>query len=178
MFLWRIDWHTVVIYAIKLVIARCLVPWLQELILNCDYTETHDDVIKWKHFPRYWPFVQGIHRSPVNSPHKSQRRGALVFPLICTRINGLVNNGEAGDLRRYRAHYDVTVMREQIYDAEYFVTYGNVVCHHDSTRFSVSGSITMTTPFPRHTCKSYSSAPYRKVCCTWAYYAFAPNTLY
>ena len=24
----------------------------------------HDDVIKWKHFPRYWPFVQGIHRSP------------------------------------------------------------------------------------------------------------------
>ena len=23
---------------------------------------THDDVIKWKHFPRYWPFVRGIHR--------------------------------------------------------------------------------------------------------------------
>ena len=21
----------------------------------------HDDVIKWKHFPRYWPFVRGIH---------------------------------------------------------------------------------------------------------------------
>ena len=32
--------------------------------------ENHDDVIKWKHFPRYWPFVRGIHRSPVNSPHK------------------------------------------------------------------------------------------------------------
>ena len=28
----------------------------------------HDDVMKWKHFPRYWPFVRGIHRSPVNSP--------------------------------------------------------------------------------------------------------------
>ena len=25
----------------------------------------HDDVIKWKHFPRYWPFVRGIHRWPV-----------------------------------------------------------------------------------------------------------------
>ena len=25
----------------------------------------HDDVIKWKHLARYWPFVQGIHRSPV-----------------------------------------------------------------------------------------------------------------
>ena len=23
----------------------------------------HDDVIKWKHFPRYWPFVRWIHRS-------------------------------------------------------------------------------------------------------------------
>ena len=32
----------------------------------------HDDVIKWGHFPRYWPFVWGIHRSPVNSPHRGQ----------------------------------------------------------------------------------------------------------
>ena len=72
----------------------------------------HDDVIKWKHFPRYWPFVRRIHRSPVNSPHKGQWRGALMFSLICTRINGWVNNGEAGDLRRYRAHYDVTVTED------------------------------------------------------------------
>ena len=71
----------------------------------------HDDVIKWKHFPRYWPFVRGIHRSPVNSPHKGQWRGALMFSMICARINGWVYNGEAGDLRRNRAHYDVTVMR-------------------------------------------------------------------
>ena len=70
----------------------------------------HDDVIKWKHFPRYWPFVRGIHRSPVNSPHKGQWRGALMFSLICVWINGWVNNREAGDLRRYRAHYNVTVM--------------------------------------------------------------------
>ena len=72
----------------------------------------HDDVIKWKHFPRYWPFVRGIHRSPVNSPHKGQWRGALMFTLICARINGWVNNCEAGDLRRNRAHYDVIVMRK------------------------------------------------------------------
>ena len=70
----------------------------------------HDDVIKWRHFPRYWPFVRGIHRSPVNSLHKGQWRGDLMFSLICARINGWINNGEAGDLRRYRAHYDVTVM--------------------------------------------------------------------
>ena len=71
---------------------------------------THDDVIKWKHFPRYWPFVRGIHRSPVNSPHKGQWRGALIFSLIYLWINSWVSNREAGDFRRYRAHYDVSVM--------------------------------------------------------------------
>ena len=70
----------------------------------------HDYVIEWKPFPRYWPFVRGIHRSPVNSPHKCQWRAALMFSLICVWINGWVNNREAGDLRRYRAHYGVTVM--------------------------------------------------------------------
>ena len=74
------------------------------------FASLHDDVIKWKHFPRYWPFARGIHRSPVNSPHKGQWRGALMFSLICVWINGWVNNHEAGDLRRYRAHYDVNVM--------------------------------------------------------------------
>ena len=48
---------------------------------------------------------------PVNSPHKGQWRGALMFSLICTWINDWVNNREAGDLRRHRAHHDVTVMR-------------------------------------------------------------------
>ena len=47
------------------------------------FLREYDDVIKWKHFPRYWPSVWGIHRSPVNSPHKGQWRGALGFSLIC-----------------------------------------------------------------------------------------------
>ena len=47
--------------------------------------------------------------SPVNSPHKGQWREALMLSLICVWINDLENNREA-DLRRYRAHYDVTVM--------------------------------------------------------------------
>ena len=57
----------------------------------------------WRHqmepFLRYCPFVRGIHRSPVNSLHKGQWRGALMFSLICAWINGWVNNGGAGDLR-------------------------------------------------------------------------------
>ena len=72
--------------------------------------DNHDGVIKWKHFPRYWSFVRGIHRSLVNSPHKGQWRGAFMFSLICAWINGWVNNGETGDLRRHGAHYDVIVM--------------------------------------------------------------------
>ena len=34
------------------------------------YNGIQDDIIKWKHFPRYWPFVRVIHQSPVNYPHK------------------------------------------------------------------------------------------------------------
>ena len=43
----------------------------------------------------------------VNSPHKGQWRGALMFSLIYAWINDWVNNREAGDLRRQRGHYDV-----------------------------------------------------------------------
>ena len=74
----------------------------------------HDDVIKWKNFPRNWPFVREIHRSPVNFPHKGQWRGALMFSLIYVWINDWVNNREAGDLRRQHGHYDVIVMPNAI----------------------------------------------------------------
>ena len=74
----------------------------------------HEDFIKWKHFPRYWPFVRGIHRSAVNYPHKGQWRGALMFSFICDWINVSVNNREAGDLRRHRAHCDAIVMISRI----------------------------------------------------------------
>ena len=70
----------------------------------------HDDVIKWKHFSRYWPVVRGIHWSPVNSPHKGQWCGALMVSLICAWITSWVNNREVDDLRRHRGHYDVTLM--------------------------------------------------------------------
>ena len=85
-----------------------LMPMHQDPLLVPHFMH-HDDVIKWKHFPRHWPFVRGIHWSPVNSPHKGQWRGAFMF-FICAWINGWVNNREAGDLRRHLAHDDVTVM--------------------------------------------------------------------
>ena len=87
-----------------------------DYVLYCSYflkfkfVGKHDDIIKWKRFPRYWPFVQGIHQSPVNSPCKGQWCRALMFSLICAWLNGWVNNREAGDLRCHHAHYDIIVM--------------------------------------------------------------------
>ena len=75
----------------------CHVIYVMSPQVRCTHPQ-HDDVIKWKHFPHYWPFVWGIHRPLVNSPHKDQW------------TNGWVNNRDAGDLRRHRAHYDVIVM--------------------------------------------------------------------
>ena len=81
-----------------------------DIMIELELIPQHDDVIKWKHFPCHWPFVRRIHRSPVNSPHKRQvtRSFDVFFHL---RLNKrLINTREAGDLRRYHAHYDVIVM--------------------------------------------------------------------
>ena len=99
--MWRGAW-TVMIYDIP-----------KKLILSWNFSSPqylHDDVIKWKHFPRYCPFVRGIHRSPVNSLHKGQWRRTLMFSLICAWTNGWANHRNAGDLWRHRVPYDVTIM--------------------------------------------------------------------
>ena len=54
-------------------------------------------------------FCAGNSPVTVNSPHKGQWRGALMFSFICAWINDWVNNCEAGDLRCHRAHYDATI---------------------------------------------------------------------
>ena len=86
----------------------CLRKWyINNRCVHKFWISWHDDVIKWKHFPRNWPFVR---EAPVNSPHKGQWHGALMFTLISAQINGWVNNRDADDLRRNRAHYDVIVL--------------------------------------------------------------------
>ena len=81
-----------------------------DCVLGTANSGCHDDVIKWKHFLRYWPLVREIHQSPVNSPHKDQWRGVLMYSLICVWTNGWANNGEAAALGRHRAHYYIIVM--------------------------------------------------------------------
>ena len=72
---------------------------------------------------------------PVNSLHKGQWRGALMFSLICAWINGWVNNREAGDLRRHCGHYDVTVMLS--------------ISHEHDTTMSMTPYIPCSYPFSR-----------------------------
>ena len=69
-------------YALIVILIACRTPIKKYFREKYDGVMTRD-VMKWKHFPRYWPFVWGIHRSPVNSPHKGQWRGALMFSLNC-----------------------------------------------------------------------------------------------
>ena len=63
-----------------------------------------------EHFPRNWPFVWGIHRDRWIPRTKASDDVFFDISLICAWINDWVNNREAGDLRRHRAHYDVIVM--------------------------------------------------------------------
>ena len=85
--------------------------WEYKVMSWTCFVAKYDDVIKWKHFPRYWPIVRGIHRSPMDSPHKSPRRRALMLSLLCTWTNGSASNRNPGGLRRHCAHYDVIVMK-------------------------------------------------------------------
>ena len=68
----------------------------------------------WRHqmetFSALLALCAGNSPVPGEFPHKGQWRGALMYSLICTWINDWVNTREAGDLRRYRGHYDVIVI--------------------------------------------------------------------
>ena len=91
-----------------------LVPYLQVKSLRFIW-RSENSKSRWRHqMETFSAFLTGHlcgeFTGPVQFPHKGQWRGALMFSLICIWINGWVNNREAGDWRRYRAHYDVTVM--------------------------------------------------------------------
>ena len=135
------------------------IPALQRLrpFAAVSRLSAHDDVIKWKHFPRNWPFVRGIRRFPVNSPHKGQWRGALMFSLICVWIHDWVYNREAGDLRRYRAHYDVIVMRISI-DCQNIITF-ELNTPYNPLIFNSLFSKTVSWPNHKLVCEVHTEYP-------------------
>ena len=106
-----------------------------------------DDVVKWKHFPRYWPFVRGIHRSPMNSSHKGQCHGALIFPLIYAlnkrlsiQSRGCWFETPSRSLRRHRNDYCSLVT--------YFdkVSIQRMVCTESSPTGASTNQIILTSP--------------------------------
>ena len=72
-------------------------------LLNCRYS--HDDIIKCTHLPRQWPFVRGIHRSPVDSPHKGHVTGTFDVPFLLIRTDGWTNTRLTGNSRRHDSQF-------------------------------------------------------------------------
>ena len=128
------------------------------VLLNIVYPDIHDDVIKWKHFPRYWPFARGIHRSPVNSPHKGQWRGALMFSWICA-LNKRLSKQSRGwwyetPSRSLWRHCNVVMYNRHfqddsvVIDGNYFnTTFRYVFYHHytDVIMGAIASQITSLT---------------------------------
>ena len=117
-----------------LALIRLTAWWIQRPRLTLYLCQCYAANTWWRHemetFSALLAICAGNSPVLVNSPHKGQWRGALVFSLICVWNNGWENNREAGDLRRYRAHYDVIVMSIVIYLTllyRNFLSLGNVM---------------------------------------------------
>ena len=93
-------------------IAGDTVPSFMPAVNTCIRTNFIVDFAWWRHqiSSALRVLCEGNPPSQVDSPHKGRWRGTIMFPLMCAWINGWTNNGDAGDLRCHRAHYDVTVM--------------------------------------------------------------------
>ena len=74
---------------------HCVLTFIVTMVTKSDLNissefQCHDAVIKWKHSPRYWPFVRGSHQSLLNSP--SQRPVLRIFDVFFDlRLNKRLN---------------------------------------------------------------------------------------
>ena len=69
-------------YFDDVVMTKTKVIWPRVVLVSCGTLWLcQDDVMTWKYFPCCWPFVRGIHRSPMDSPHtKGQQCKILDAP--------------------------------------------------------------------------------------------------
>ena len=79
---------------------RSQLKWFKQFMMT-----SSNGLTWWRHQLETFPALLAI-----CAGNKGQRRGALMFSLICVWINGWVNNGEACDSRCYRAHNDIILM--------------------------------------------------------------------
>ena len=68
-----------------------------------------DNVVKWKHFPRYWPFVRGSHRW-ISLTKASDAELWYFFDLRLNKPLSKHSTRDVGDLKCHRAHHDVTII--------------------------------------------------------------------
>ena len=131
------------------------VNWLDYLDISVRSATSVKEFSWWRHqmetFSDLLAICAGNSPVPGDSPLKGQWRRALIFSLICVWINGWVNNREAGDLRRYRAHYDVIVMLKDMGNSalsHYPNQYRLIV--HWTLRNKLQGNFNQNTKIPIH----------------------------
>ena len=121
-----ITWKNILItFPVKLQKELALLKKVRKYLNSDTLTSLYYSFTWWRHqmetFSALLALCAGNSPVPVNSPHKGQWLGALMFSFIYAWINDWVNNCEAGDLRRQDGHYDVIVMIYQ------YLTYCNHV---------------------------------------------------
>ena len=84
--------------------------------------------------------------SPAHGEFPTQRPVTRSFDVFFD-LRGWVNNGEAGDLRRHRAHYDVTVMGAYRGVSLCKIVYTNSICGTKCHTWSIY-KISQTTGYP------------------------------
>ena len=100
-----LGWEMIRLYlsSSKLMFNDCTTkPWAYFMGLYCAFL-VHDDAMTWKRNRRYWPFVRGIHRWPVDSHHKGPLTRALMVSFMLVLTNSWTNTRVAVDLRHHAA---------------------------------------------------------------------------
>ena len=102
---------------------------------GCKFIMNQQKII-WHDFEQSWDYS--------HTPHKGQRWGSLMFPVICAWTNGWVTNRYACDLRYHHVHYDVTIMGkctdkssitgDHVYD---YNPFGIIMIDTDATTMSI-----------------------------------------
>ena len=88
------------------------------------YCICHDDVINWKHFPRYWPFARRFRWIPFTKASDVE-----LWCFLWSASEQTEQNWDAGDLRRHSTHYDVTVMYNLFFSHALYIFAPCIVYH-------------------------------------------------
>ena len=92
-------------------------PWKEHRVMT-EFETLCWILPRWRHQTEIFSALLAIcaGNSPVIGEFPVQRPVARSFDvfLICSGINSRVNNRDTGDLRRHRAHYDVTIMSQSV----------------------------------------------------------------